>query len=211
MSYYHTLLCSVAVACLLAIFMAGCTQTPGPGTGAPTPSPTTPGMQILVFGQEDNGKNVTVSEGSDISLKLPENPTTGYSWNLSHSAGLALISDEYIPPGSQLIGAGGSHEWVFHAAGKGDQAIHAEYRRPWVQAGAIAYQNLEGGFYGIVGDDGNKYLPLNLDAQYRQNGMRIAFEYKEAGDIATVQMWGIPVNITFIEETDTFGLAVKVT
>lgn len=210
MSYYHKLLCSVAVACFLAILMAGCTQTPGPGTGAPTPSPTAPGTQILVFNQEDNGKTVTVSEGSDISLILAENPTTGYSWNLSHSAGLAFIRDAFIPPGSQLVGAGGSHEWVFHAAGKGDQAIHAEYRRPWVQAGTIAYQDLEGGFYGIVGDDGNKYLPLNLDAPYRQNGLRIAFEYEEAGGVATVHMWGIPVNITFIEETDTFDLAVKV-
>lgn len=211
MSHYPALLLGVAVACILAIFMAGCTQTPGTGTGSPSPSPTTPGTQTLTLSEEDNGKNVTVSQGSEISLVLPENPTTGYSWNLSHSTGLTLISDDFIPPGTQLMGAGGSHEWVFHASGKGDQAVHAEYRRPWVKAGTIAYQDLEGGFYGIVGDDGKKYLPLDLDAQYRQNGMRVVFEYMEAGDVATIQMWGIPVNITFIEETETFDLVVKVT
>jgi len=210
MSLSKNLLSGVALACILAVFLAGCTQPQGPGGMTPSTSPTGTNLPSQTFDQDSNGKNVTTSEGSDISLSLPENPTTGYSWNLSHSAGLALLKDEYIAPKTQLAGTGGAHSWVFGAVKRGDQALHGEYRRPWVPAGTVVYQNLEGGFYGIAGDDGQDYLPLNLEVQYRVDGLRVAFESAEAGDIATVQMWGTPVNITFIEAIETYDLRILV-
>lgn len=209
MTRYPVILIGMVLACLLAVFLAGCTH-PGGGNGkaAPTtPATLTPSQS---FDQSASGKQVTAPAGSAFSVMLPENPTTGYSWNMSHSAGLTLLKDEFIPPATQLAGAGGTHSWLFGAAEKGNQSIHAEYRRPWVPAGTIVFQELEGGFYGIVGDDGKDYLPLNLDAQYRVNGLRIAFESEPAGNIATIHMWGTPVNLTFIEATEIYDLRVLV-
>lgn len=208
MYHYQTLISGVIAACILAVLVAGCTQAPGPGTPSPTPAGTP--AAVLSFNQESNGKNVTIGEGTPFSLSLPENPTTGYSWYLSHSAGITLLGDEYIAPSTQLIGAGGTHMWTFVGEKRGDQRIYAEYRRPWVPSGTVTYQDLEGGFYGIVGDDGKKYLPMNLDAPYRVDGMRVSFESEVTGDVATIQMWGTPVNITFIEERESFSLAVRV-
>lgn len=209
MSYNQFLLAGVAVACLLAVFLAGCTSYPGPA-GA-TPSPTGTLEPVMSFDQDNNGQNVSIAQGTPFSLSLPENPTTGYSWQLSHSAGIASLGDEYIPPSAQVMGAGGTHTWKFAGEERGDQTIYAEYRRPWVPSGTVTYQDIEGGFYGILGDDGKKILPLNLDARYRVDGMRVSFEYEEAGDTITIQMWGTPVNITFIEQRETFLLLVKVT
>lgn len=210
MSRYHILILSVALVCLLAVFMAGCTQPPG-GDGGTTPTPTAPVAPSQSFDQESDGKQVTASLGSAFSLQLAENPTTGYSWNLSHSAGLRLLKDEFLPPSTQLVGAGGTHLWVFEAVERGNQSVHGEYRRPWVPAGTVVYQDLEGGFYGIAGDDGSNYLPLNLDAQYRVDGLRVAFESEPAGDVATIYMWGTPVNLTYIEAPHTYDLHVMVT
>jgi hypothetical protein len=62
-----------------------------------------------------------------------------------------------------------------------------------------------------VGDDGKNYLPLNLDSRYEQDGLRVAFEYEPVKDVATIQMWGEPVNLTFIEAIQVFDLSVHVT
>jgi len=74
----------------------------------------------------------------------------------------------------------------------------------------VVFQDLEGGFYGIVGDDGKDYLPLNLGADYRVDGLRVSFESEPAGDVSTIYMWGTPVNLTFIETTDVYDLHVLV-
>jgi inhibitor of cysteine peptidase len=160
-----------------------------------------------------NGSAVQETLGDEFNVRLEENPTTGYSWNMTSTDGLALVSDQYIPsqPSGTIVGAGGVHSYFYKAVMAGDQGLHGEYRRPWVPAGTITYVSLEGGFFGIVGDDGKNYLPLNLDKQYEQDGLRVAFEYEPVKDVATIQMWGEPVNLTFIEPIRVFDLSVHVT
>ncbi|WP_214020982.1 DUF333 domain-containing protein [Methanoculleus sp.] len=63
------------------------------------------------------------------------------------------------------------------------------------KTGTVTYIDLEGGFYGIVADDGERYLPLNLNETYRVDGMRLTFVGELALDAATIQMWGTPVEI----------------
>lgn len=178
--------------------------------GGSVPTGVPPGF--TVYTEEDNGRTVQEKLGRQFDIRLAENPTTGYSWNLTRSDGLALIDDEYIPSSGpeQRPGAGGIRSFSLKPEEKGEQAVHGEYRRPWVPAGTIRYVNLEGGFYGIAGDDGKDYLPLKLDQQYQTDGLRVSFEYEPAKDTATVQMWGIPVYLTFIEKIDLYDLTVFV-
>ncbi len=83
----------------------------------------------------------------------------------------------------------------FHELGLGD------HDRPVVilGTGSIEFVNLEGGFYGIVADDDSKYLPLNLPAEFQNDGLRVSFELHVAKDTTTIQQWGIPVRIVRIE------------
>jgi inhibitor of cysteine peptidase len=68
------------------------------------------------------------------------------------------------------------------------------------ETGTVKYIDLEGGFYGIVGDDGQQYDPMNLDQTYQQDGLRIRFQAKIRPDIASIHMWGIIIEITKIEK-----------
>jgi inhibitor of cysteine peptidase len=165
-----------------------------------------------VYTEADTGKTVEEPLGETFEVRLQENPTTGYSWNLSLTEGLTLSGDEYIPSstGGQVVGAGGIRSFTLVAAGAGDQEVRAEYRRSWVASGTVTFQDLEGGFYGILGDDGRKYEPLHLDPKYERNGLRVAFEATLAKDAVSTRMWGTPVNLGFIEEIPEFSLGVTV-
>ncbi len=176
---------------------------------------TPPGVppRYPVYTETANGTTVQETLGDEFNVRLSENPTTGYSWNLTSTAGLERVSDQYLPSKTSgpMAGAGGVHSYFYKAVKPGDQGLHGEYRRPWVPAGTITSINLEGGSFGIVGDDGKDYLPLNLDKQYEQDGLRVAFEYEPVKDVATIQMWGETVNLTFIESIPVFDLSVQVT
>jgi hypothetical protein len=66
-------------------------------------------------------------------------------------------------------------------------------------SGTVTYVDLEGGFYGIVASDGAHYLPLNLPADFREDGLSVTFEAEPEEDVATIQQWGTPVTILSIE------------
>lgn len=78
-----------------------------------------------------------------LTLTLPSNPTTGYSWFLIayNKSLLNLIDHKYTPSnatknGEQLIGAGGYETWRFKATRNALLApqvtyIKFAYARPW--------------------------------------------------------------------------------
>jgi len=137
----HTVvIIGIGIVCLIAAACAGCIGA-GPGTPAglpPSPTPTAPAVQAgnIVVNEEQNTATVTVREGNSITVRLQENPTTGFTWNLGASPGLQVVSDSYIPSDTtgKLIGSGGTHVWEISAQSVGGQTIHAVYRRPWEQA-----------------------------------------------------------------------------
>ncbi len=128
---------SVLIAGLLALCMlgAGCTSQPAePGTPTATPTPvatTPPAAEEFAFNETNNNETVTLPVGSEITISLEENPTTGYSWNVTSSAGLEYVNDTYIAPETELVGAGGVHVWQYLAAEEGTAEFSAIYKRPW--------------------------------------------------------------------------------
>jgi len=61
--------------------------------------------------------------------------------------------------------------------------------------GTVHYLRMEGGFYGIITDKGEKLLPLNLDKQYLSSGAIIHFSGSYVKDMMTIQQWGTPFKI----------------
>ena len=108
---------SFAVVFLLAAFLlfAGCTGTC---------------TQMLY--DDDNGKTVDVSKGCEIRVELSENPTTGYTWELT-APGLTYVSDEYVADANTegLVGAGGVHIFTYTADNTGTHTIDGIYKRSW--------------------------------------------------------------------------------
>jgi inhibitor of cysteine peptidase len=68
--------------------------------------------------------------------------------------------------------------------------------------GTVKYIDLEGGFYGIVGDDNKHYDPMNLDQTYQQDGLRVRFQARIRQDISSIHMWGTIIEITKIEKIE---------
>lgn len=67
--------------------------------------------------------------------------------------------------------------------------------------GTIRYVDLEGGFYGIVDEDGAQYDPINLDDAYKEDGLRVHFLAETRDDVMSVRMWGTVVEIIAIERS----------
>jgi len=64
-----------------------------------------------------------------------------------------------------------------------------------IGTGTIRYLDFEGGFFGIVSDDGEQYLPYELPQEYQLDDLRITFTVKPLEDQMSIYMWGILVEI----------------
>ncbi len=68
-----------------------------------------------------------------------------------------------------------------------------------MKTGKVTRVQIEGGFWGILGDDGTKYDPINLPEEYKKDGLPVRFEVKNREDMASFHMWGQIVEIVKIE------------
>lgn len=68
-----------------------------------------------------------------------------------------------------------------------------------VFTGTIRKIELDGGFYGIIGDNGKFYDPVNLGPAYQVEGLKIRFKAKFPEDITTIHMWGRATQVVEIE------------
>lgn len=66
--------------------------------------------------------------------------------------------------------------------------------------GIVSYIDLEGGFYGIITDEGVHHNPANLHVDFRVDGLRISYIYKTLQNVASIQMWGTSIEILEIQE-----------
>lgn len=65
--------------------------------------------------------------------------------------------------------------------------------------GTVKYVDLEGGFYGIVTDAGQKLDPVNLPDSLKIDGLRIRARVEKAQEQVSTHMWGPRVRIVQIE------------
>ena len=87
--------------------------------------------KIVPVTQENNRDIIPVDMQTEITITLPENPTTGYSWDVTGSEGLAITGDTFVPPEKQIPGAGGVHVWTLKPEVTGIATFNAVYIRSW--------------------------------------------------------------------------------
>lgn len=85
---------------------------------------------------EDDGKdiqNLKISVGEAASVKIEENPTTGYGWEflLKDEGIIKPLSEDYEATNSGLLGAGGYKFYRFEGIKSGTAEVDACYYRPW--------------------------------------------------------------------------------
>ncbi|MDD1724952.1 MAG: protease inhibitor I42 family protein [Methanospirillum sp.] len=93
-----------------------------------------PGMENTT--NEKSLKNLKIGETREI--KLNENPSTGYSWNVTVTDGLEIIGNTFSgPENNRRMGAGGVRVWTIKATGTGNQTFSGVYRQSWRPAGDL--------------------------------------------------------------------------
>lgn len=65
--------------------------------------------------------------------------------------------------------------------------------------GEVRYVELEGGFFGIVTDDGTKFFPQYLDNNFKQDGLNVRVTALLQEEVFGIQMWGAPIQIVNIQ------------
>jgi inhibitor of cysteine peptidase len=81
-----------------------------------------------------NPKVIKAQVGHNITIILKSNPTTGYQWQIAKpldETTLKLMSSEYLPDQTNLVGVGGKQVWRFKALKPGETSISFKYVRPW--------------------------------------------------------------------------------
>jgi hypothetical protein len=65
--------------------------------------------------------------------------------------------------------------------------------------GTVAHIDLEGGFWGIIGDDGKRYDVSNLPQGFRKEGLRVRFVGSVRPSQVSFHMWGVMVEVITLE------------
>ncbi|MDK2974851.1 MAG: hypothetical protein PWP08_1222 [Methanofollis sp.] len=91
-----------------------------------------------VFDRTANGTTVDLKVGDVVAIALEENPTTGYRWNATVSAGLTILNDTYAEDehAAGMVGVGGTRTWLLRADTPGDLTFSAMSMRPWENVSA---------------------------------------------------------------------------
>jgi predicted secreted protein len=91
----------------------------------------------------DAGGEHALGVGQEVLLRLPENRTTGYAWQLAVPDGVTVADDGYQPAASGAPGAGGVRVFRLRPTVPGAHRVTAALRRSWEPPDAPAADALE--------------------------------------------------------------------
>jgi inhibitor of cysteine peptidase len=129
-----TVISILGIVCIAAIAIAGCTgSAPAGNTAVPVVTDTPVQVGNIVVTEAQNGATTSLNVSKTVTLKLPENGTTGYLWNLTVTSGLNVTSDTFVPAvtAKDVVGAGGVRIWEITAMQTGEQKVQGISKRPW--------------------------------------------------------------------------------
>lgn len=105
------------------------------------PSAGTRENGVLALNRTDNNRTAELRVGERLEVRLPENPTTGFSWAVDDNdrQRLTLEDTAYAPPDEAgFIGARGQRTFRFTARQPGDVLLKLKYWRIWEGDGSVA-------------------------------------------------------------------------
>lgn len=109
------LLITVAVALVATSLMAGCVG------------------EVKTY--DDSGRPIDIGLNRQFVIVLGSNPTTGYSWQLTHDESMLKLVEQTYKPAEEvkdsMVGAGGVEYFRFKTLKKGETEITLVYKQPW--------------------------------------------------------------------------------
>jgi len=68
--------------------------------------------------------------------------------------------------------------------------------------GMIRYMELEGGFYGLIADTGQRYDVFDLAESFQQDSLRVRFGVRIRRGVMSIRMWGQPAEVVEMARLD---------
>jgi hypothetical protein len=68
--------------------------------------------------------------------------------------------------------------------------------------GTVRRVTIEGGFFGVVADDGRKFNATSLAKAYQSDGLRVTVRAKIRRDLKSFRMWGQIIEILEIRKAE---------
>ncbi|HEY4231396.1 MAG TPA: protease inhibitor I42 family protein [Thermoanaerobaculia bacterium] len=87
----------------------------------------------LLLEEPDSGSIIYLTQGDALSVRLPANPSTGFTWSVAANAPSVLApggDPRFEPPPTPRPGAGGFQTLEFRVAAGGAAFLQLVYRRP---------------------------------------------------------------------------------
>lgn len=99
-------------------------------------------MSEIVVAESDRGRTVDVRPGDVIAIRIEENLTTGYGWEIEpgEDTVLALKESSYVEAAGMAMGRHGTRLLRFVALAQGSQEVRLQLRRPWDPPGKAIEQ-----------------------------------------------------------------------
>lgn len=79
----------------------------------------------------DNGRTVELHVGSEIVIQLPDNPSTGYRWEIDSDAACVSVERQHFEQQSNQVGGGGATSWTLRAITPSVTSVKLMLWRPW--------------------------------------------------------------------------------
>lgn len=87
-------------------------------------------------------------------------------------------------PGIQVLGGGTGGQFTRAVSGKA----------------TVTHVTVEGGFYGLVTDTGERLLPLQMSSEFRQDGLRVRYDGAADDNQTSIYQWGTLTRLSSIEK-----------
>jgi inhibitor of cysteine peptidase len=89
-------------------------------------------LATLTLTGADDGRAVDVHLGDEVVVSLPENPTTGFRWEVAALRGVQLVGEASFRLAEPVaLGSGGNRTFRFTASDVGLGRIELIHRRSW--------------------------------------------------------------------------------
>lgn len=178
----------------IAVLLSACRKEP------PRPKVVNPMIDSSEKFTEVYTESVPIQTGLDAFLGImsPKRaaPDTSGGQSSEESLQVSRPESSRTVPGRRLEGSRAEASGKSVRAMPAPDTVEPVYHAGTVEMTAIVHHvGLEGGFWGLTGENGQNYDPLNLPEALQKAGLRVKFWLRMRKDIATTHMWGTPVQI----------------
>ncbi len=95
-------------------------------------------MATVTLTEADNGKAVAVHVGDEVVVRLRENPTTGYRWQVERADdALQPEADSFELAPHPQVGSGGMRSFRFRVSAGGRRRLAIDHRQAWDESSVI--------------------------------------------------------------------------